>query len=202
MIDISVKRQESTSSILLPTEEDLRLLSFKCSYGKSLNKLTVTEDIVKCVLSDVIAYDAAVRDCALSNCLEYRIKTPESILRKIKRHPDSRFQSVFNDILGFRINVNEYPEEVPKYYRMVDLRNGKSEDDGYRAIHLYYKLDNYHYPIEVQLWSKQDYEFNLWMHSYGYKQLSSDILLHLKSMYLSGDISNFDEYMREVKSYV
>lgn len=32
--------------------------------------------------------------------------------------------------------------------------------------------------------------------------LCCDALLHLKSMYLSGDISNFDEYMREVKSYV
>lgn len=202
MIDISTKRQENTSSILLPTEEDLRLLSFKCSYGKSLNKLTVTEDIVKCVLSDVIAYDIAVRDCTISKNILYRIKTPESILRKLSRHPDLRFQSVFNDILGFRVSVNEYPEEIPKYYRMVDLRNGKSEDDGYRAMHLYYKLDNYHYPIEVQLWSKQDYEFNLWMHSYGYKQLSSDMLLHMKNMYLSGDISNFDEYMREVKSYV
>ena len=73
MIDISVKRQESTSSILLPTEEDLRLLSFKCSYCKSLNKLTVTEDIVKCVLSDVIAYDIAVRDCTISKNILYRI---------------------------------------------------------------------------------------------------------------------------------
>ena len=82
MIDISGRRRENTSSILLPTEEDLRLLSFKCSYGKSLNKLTVTEDIVKCVLSDVIAYDAAVRDYALSNCWEYRIKTPESIYER------------------------------------------------------------------------------------------------------------------------
>ena len=43
----------------------------------------------------------------------------------------------------------------------MDLRKGKADDDGYRGIHLYYKQDNFHYVIEVQLWADPDYAFNI-----------------------------------------
>lgn len=51
----------------------------------------------------------------------------------------------------------------------MDLRKGKADDDGYRGIHLYYKQDNFHYVIEVQLWADPDYAFNIWTHSDTYK---------------------------------
>lgn len=53
-------------------------------------------------------------------------------------------------------------------------------DDGYRAQHLYYKLDNFHYAIEVQIWAGRDIPFNTWMHAYTYKYLTSDVSLALR----------------------
>lgn len=61
------------------------------------------------------------------------------------------FKRCFNDVLGFRLRFDEYPVSFPDYFRVVDLRNGKQVDDGYRAIHLYYQRDSLAYPIEVQL---------------------------------------------------
>lgn len=110
----------------------------------------------------------------------YRVKTPDSIKRKVERHPDLRFQSVFNDILGIRIKVPSLNIEIPDYYKVVDMRGGKALDDGYRAIHLYYKMDNFHYQIEIQLWEDVDFDFNMWMHIYiyicGYKSFKSEVL--------------------------
>ena len=30
------------------------------------------------------------------------------------------------------------------------MSKGKSNDDGYRGVHVYYQKDNKHYPIEIQ----------------------------------------------------
>lgn len=30
------------------------------------------------------------------------------------------------------------------------MSHGKANDDGYRGVHVYYQLDNFHYPIEIQ----------------------------------------------------
>lgn len=34
--------------------------------------------------------------------------------------------------------------------RIVDMSKAKTHDE-YRGIHVYYRLNNYHYPIEIQL---------------------------------------------------
>lgn len=52
---------------------------------------------------------------------------------------------------GYSGLVDFHPVSFPDYFRVVDLRNGKQVDDGYRAIHLYYQRDSLAYPIEVQL---------------------------------------------------
>ena len=85
------------------------------------------------------------------------------------------FKQCFNDVLGFRLRFDEYSNDFPDYFRVVDLRNGKQVDDGYRAIHLYYQRDSLAYPIEVQLWCGKDYHFNLWSHQYVYKYKSPEI---------------------------
>ena len=85
------------------------------------------------------------------------------------------FKQCFNDVLGFRLRFDEYPNDFPDYFRVVNLRNGKQVDDGYRAIHLYYQRDSLAYPIEVQLWCGKDYHFNLWSHQYVYKYKSPEI---------------------------
>ena len=56
-------------------------------------------------------------------------------------------EEAFNDVLAFRLHLEEYPTEFPECFRVVDLRTGKQIDDGYRAIHLYYQRDNKAYPI-------------------------------------------------------
>lgn len=186
------------NNVDLPSEEMLKALSFRTSLNRSTNKLSIDEDILRVVEADAQSYKAVIET---SKCLDRflcRVKTPDSIRRKIERRQGANFQSVFNDLLGIRIEVNSYDIEIPEYYRVVDMREGKSNNDGYRAMHLYYKLDNFHYIIEVQLWSKEDYKFNLWSHTYGYKSVEQYILLELRERYDLGYINSYDEYIKEM----
>lgn len=34
--------------------------------------------------------------------------------------------------------------------RVADMSNGKAKDDGYRGVHVYFQLGDYHYLIEIQ----------------------------------------------------
>lgn len=45
------------------------------------------------------------------------------------------------------------------------MSKGKSNDDGYRGIHVYYQKDNYHYPIEIQFDTYYDRQLNDWLHN-------------------------------------
>lgn len=57
-------------------------------------------------------------------------------------------------------------------------------DDGYRAIHMYYQKDHYHYPIEVQFMTLKDRNFNEWLHVYLYKYTSDNTIgIKLKTLY-------------------
>ena len=109
------------------------------------------------------------------------------------------FKQCFNDILGFRLKFEEYPREYPDYFRVVDLRNGKKIDDGYRAIHLYYQRDNMAYPIEIQLWCGKDYLFNIWSHQYIYKYKNPEIGYQLYRKYVDGKIKNKEEFLKNLK---
>lgn len=190
---------DSVRSIELPNEEMLRHWSFPTMLERSTNKLGITDDIVEMVKLDAHSYKTLMQEDRLAQQFNYRVKAPESIERKVRRHPDLRFQSVFNDILGIRIEQSDYLNEVPAYYRLVDLTKGKAHDDGYHAQHLYYKLDNYHYTIEVQIWAGRDIPFNTWMHTLTYKYLPSDVSLELRNMYDAGKINTFDEFVQEVR---
>lgn len=182
------------------TKELLDQLAFQCSYNKSLNKLSVTNELVDLVIADAHTYKTVIDDTELLklNC-DYRIKTPDSIKRKVARHPDLRFKSVFNDLLGLRLKVDSYNFDYPEYLRVVDMSAGKKVDDGYRAVHLYYSKDNYTYPIEIQLWSNEDYNFNLFSHSLGYKVVDSNILRELRQLYDVGSIKTAIDFRREME---
>ncbi len=39
----------------------------------------------------------------------------------IKRYPDRKYQSVFNDILGIRLIVKDYNIKYPDYFREIYL---------------------------------------------------------------------------------
>ena len=107
----------------------------------------------------------------------------------------AKYRSSYIDVLGFRLRFNDYPEEYPDYFRVVDLRNGKKIDDGYRAIHLYYQRDNLAYPIEVQLWCGKDYAFNIWSHQYVYKYKTPEIGKILYQEYSAGIIQTEQEFL-------
>ena len=47
---------------------------------------------------------------------------------------------------------------------------GKSNDDGYRGVHIYYQIDNSYYPIEIQFNTLFDRQLNDWLHDYLYKK--------------------------------
>ena len=79
--------------------------------------------------------------------LDYRIKSMQSISNKYDRYyPDRQMRQVFNDILGFRAFCDSYKQVLAlesDIFRIVDMSNGKNNDDGYRGVHLYYQKDNF-----------------------------------------------------------
>lgn len=69
----------------------------------------------------------------------------------------------------------------------------------YRAIHLYYQRDNLAYPIEVQLWCGEDYQFNIWSHQYVYKYRSPEIGKQLYNEYRCGKIMSEQIFLERLK---
>lgn len=131
--------------------------------------------------------------------LDSRIKSVSSAKLKYERYyPNANFNRVFNDILGFRVICKTYHEmkalKVDDKMRIVDMSNGKTNDDGYRGIHVYYQLDNYHYPIEIQFNTFYDRQFNGWLHDRFYKRGIDDCVGHvLRKQYENGKIKSAEE---------
>ncbi len=97
--------------------------------------------------------------------LDYRIKSKDSCIRKYNKfYPEMRVEKVFNNILGFRMLVDNYnyllKTKAIEKVRIVDLSHGKANDDGYRGVHLYYQKDHFHYPIEIQANTYYDRQSN------------------------------------------
>lgn len=175
-------------------------ISFKRSLGR-FNKDDVIRDIKKARLW----YNQQKIIDSLP--IDSRIKSIGSAIIKFDKHyPDVNFSSVFNDILGFRAVCADYSEvlelELEKDIRIVDMSKGKSNDDGYRGIHVYYQRDNFHYPIEIQLNTYYDRQFNDWMHDKFYKRgFDNNIGQILRKEYEDGKIRSRKEF-EEVLKYV
>lgn len=72
---------------------------------------------------------------------------------------------------------------------------GKSNDDGYRGVHVYYQLDNFHYPIEIQYNTYYDRQLNNWLHKYVYKKADDNYVgCSLRKAYESGNIRTENEF--------
>jgi len=183
-------------------KETLDLLSYRSTLGQSLKQISLSATPIEKILDDIAKYRASYIDILVQeNLIGSRFKSEDSIMRKYKKTLDHKggFKQCFNDILGFRLHFDEYPETYPDYFRVVDLRNGKQNDDGYRAIHLYYQRDNLAYPIEVQLWCGKDYYFNLWSHQYVYKYKSPEIGKLLYDEYKNGIIKTEKDFLERLK---
>ena len=85
--------------------------------------------------------------------------------------------------------------ETEDKIRVVDMSKGKTRDDGYRGVHVYYQKDNFHYPIEIQFNTYYDRQFNDWMHDKFYKRGYSDqVGIILRKLYEGGKIKSLKEF--------
>ncbi len=184
------------------SKEILDELSYKSTLGRSLKQISLSKTSVETIVNDIGRYRSSYMDILIQeNLVGSRFKSDDSIYRKYEKvlHAGGGFKQCFNDVLGFRLHFTSYPMEFPDYYRVVDLRQGKVVDDGYRAIHLYYQRDNMAYPIEVQLWCGEDYRFNIWSHRWAYKYQKPEFGKALYELYRQGKIENEEQFISILK---
>lgn len=184
------------------SKETLDILSYKSTLDRSLKQISLRDTPLELILENIARYRASYIDVLVQeNLIGSRFKSDDSIMRKYEKtiRTGGGFKQCFNDILGFRLRFEEYPEKYPEYFRVVDLRKGKKTDDGYHAIHLYYQRDNLAYPIEIQLWCGKDYLFNIWSHQYVYKYKGPEIGNHLYKEYVEKVITNEQEFVERLK---
>lgn len=185
------------------SKEILDMLSYRSSLGQSLKQISLRETPLARILDDIAKYRSSYIDVLVQeNLIGSRFKSEDSILRKYEKtlHAGGGFKQCFNDVLGFRLRFEEYPDTFPDYFRVVDLRQGKKIDDGYRTIHLYYQRDNLAYPIEVQLWCGKDYLFNLWSHQHVYKYQAPEVGQMLYREYSGGLIQTEQGFLNRLRN--
>lgn len=183
----------------------LDALSYRSSLGQSLKQISLRKTPLHLILQDIERYRESYIDTLIQeNLIGSRFKSEDSIMRKYEKtlRTGGGFKQCFNDVLGFRLKFEDYPETFPEFYRVVDLRNGKKIDDGYRAIHLYYQRDSWSYPIEIQLWCGRDYFFNTWSHQYIYKYCSPEVGRRLYAAYLAGEITSEEDFRHSIENEV
>lgn len=184
------------------SKDALDLLSYRSMLDQSLKQIHLSRTPIEVILEDIAKYrESYIETFVQENLIGSRFKSDDSILRKHEKvlRTGGGFKQCFNDVLGFRLKFDEYPTEFPDYFRVVDLRQGKQVDDGYRAIHLYYQRDSWSYPIEVQLWCGRDFCFNIWSHQYAYKYSSETIGLHMRELFDAGDIQTEQAFKNKLK---
>jgi putative GTP pyrophosphokinase len=136
---------------------------------------------------------------------EHRIKSLQSCnIKYEKYYPSTEVEKVLNDILGIRIIIDDYSVidkiELPKEVNVADMHNGKAHDDGYRAVHMYYQKDHYHYPIEIQFMTPRDRQFNEWLHIFLYKYVSDNSIgVQLRVLYDEGIIVTEMDFRKEMQ---
>lgn len=185
------------------SRETLDMLSYRSTLGQSLKQISLRATPLEVILDDIAKYRSSYIDVLVQeNLIGSRFKSEDSILRKYEktRRTGGGFKQCFNDVLGFRLRFEEYPDTFPDYFRVVDLRRGKRIDDGYRAIHLYYQRDNLAYPIEVQLWCGRDFLFNLWSHRHIYKYLDPETGQRLYREYTDGLIRTEQDFLERLSN--
>ncbi len=139
--------------------------------------------------------------------IDYRIKSIQSAkLKYDKYYPNHQIAKGFNDMLGFRTLCDDYEDilemETCEHIRVANMSNGKSNDDGYRGVHIYFQMSSFHYPIEIQYNTYYDRQFNNWLHKYVYKrEYKNNLGCALRKAYENARIRNENEF-KEMLEYV
>lgn len=185
---------------------DIADLSYKSNLGKSLKKTLHRFD--KDALFDELfnAIDFYITNIEANFPYDYRVKSIHSCkLKYDKYYPSAELERVYNDLLGIRIITDSYEyvlkSETTPNVRLVDLTLGKRYDDGYRAVHLYFQKDHFHYPIEVQVMTAKDKQFNEWLHIMVYKYYNDPFIGRtLREKFDMGKIKTEDDFRKELSN--
>lgn len=187
------------------TIELLAKLSYQSQLGINLKKnLHYFEK--EALIEEIIQINEWYAECEELHelALDYRIKSVQSAILKYNRYyPDHQTRKVFDDLLGFRSLCDNY-EDVLKLreyqeFRVADMTKGKSNDDGYRGVHIYFQIDGSHYPIEIQYNTYYDRQFNNWLHKHIYKKnYESSVGLKLRNLYENAKIQTEQEFKEEL----
>lgn len=135
---------------------------------------------------------------------DYRVKSWQSVRQKFwKCYPNTQCRKACDDLLGFRCLCQDYEEvfllSALDNFRVVDMSRGKSHDDGYRGVHVYYQKSAVHYPIEIQYNTYYDRQLNNWLYRYTYKKnLSDTVGRSLRLSYEDGDILTDTDFEKEL----
>lgn len=138
--------------------------------------------------------------------IDYRIKSIQSAMLKFERYyPDHQAAKVFNDMLGFRTFCDNYENVMSlaslNKMRIADMSGGKARDDGYRGVHAYFQLSNFHYPIEIQYNTFYDRQINNWLHKYVYKRgYRAEVGRALRMAYENAEIKSENEFKEVLKN--
>ena len=185
----------------------LRKLSFRTRLEENLAQAISCLDeafLTEELKNIVVWYDSS--DILSGLPIDYRIKSLQAILRKYQRASgESRVERVFNDILGFRTLCDNYEEILrlreAKNISVADMSNGKTHDDGYRGVYIYYQYGHRHYPIEIQYNTYFDRQLNNWLHKYIYKKsYPLELGQKLRLLYEQGSIRNEEEFKEAMSS--
>ena len=186
----------STGSVELLTQ-----LSYRSQLGLSL-KRTLRHFEREALIAELVSMTEWLDEQTVLSeiALDYRIKSYASIVGKYERYLNSsrHVSQVFHDILGFRAFCDSYDSVLAltfPSFSVADLSKGKAADDGYRGIHLYFQVENDHYPIEIQSNTLYDRQLNNWLHDCLYKKAyPNEVGQQLRVRYENGKIRNQSEF--------
>lgn len=118
-------------------------------------------------------------ECRIKNLNSVDSKKDNYINSKEHEYGEIPINKCFNDLLGFRyiysntevITKKSIEEAIDKlalskFIKVIDSSKPKF---GYKALHIYLKLDNLSFPWEIQVWNKDDEPGNRISHK-KYKQ--------------------------------
>lgn len=113
------------NNTILPSKEILDILSYKLSFEKSIKQMSLRKIEISFIIKDIIEYSQFLRSKDEFLYLKNkRLKSVQSTLLKYEKYMKSegcKVSQCFNDILGIRIFLDEYPNEFPEYFRVVDI---------------------------------------------------------------------------------
>lgn len=116
--------------------------------------------------------------------ISYRLKTEHSMIKKWNKNlgKAKQLREVCNDVIGIRFIVDSTAddirtailnakEKVDYTIDIIDMYDKtKAVDDGYRAIHLYFRDQPSCFPIEIQFWTFRDAILHFYTHEAIYKK--------------------------------